>query len=282
MRSGSPRLQLRRVTCLVAAALTTSLALACGASPHVKVTGRLTERAHKRDAMIMGALELHEASPRPESGGTRHDLQRRALQTYGAAEDAERFQQIDHQGAAGSRADQKTLARALRAYHDTVPPLELVLAQVRRAYRGHGEALESMVKRARLRGLVPELRISARRGQGVDLRKEGTDETNLRLSTDDSLSLEATLSFDLGELVYADDEPRLYALQARKRAAQREVFEAAEATYFAHLALFLKIQTGTPTADQIARFAELTAHLDGLTAGWFSRHAAAARTPASQ
>lgn len=285
MRSGSVRPRQRRRAFLLTAAIAVPHLAACGASPHLHVTGRWARQEHRRDAAVFGALELRDASSSQSSAGpslspahgpvTHHS----PTTDHASSHESGGFDSDDAQAvadgsqpAAALRQDspREELGRALQAYHRATPPLSALLEQVRIHYASNQSGIDSMITRARLRGLVPDVRVSVRRGQGVDLRREGIDETNLRLTTDDSLALEATLSFDLGELVYADDEPRLHALRARARSTRRAVLAQVEATYFAHMTLYLKMRATSPTPEQVARFAELTAHIDGLTGGWFS------------
>jgi len=86
-----------------------------------------------------------------------------------------------------------------------------------------GSTTEGLGDRARLSGWVPSVGLKARRGQAVDLASS-SDEDALKLSTDDDLTLEAALTFDLGRVVFAREEVAIARqVQAeRERTAERE------------------------------------------------------------
>lgn len=185
---------------------------------------------------------------------------------------------------AGSRAAQASAPRvspeqlraALQRYAREPSVRQVVDAVLARAPEPRAAALAS---RARTAGWVPTLALRARRGQGVDLSHALADEA-LEFSTDDDLTLEAALTFELDRVVFRSEEVAL-ARQAQSEADARATrVRNAIALYFERRRLQLERDL-TPNADprRALRILELEALLDLLTAGEFTRLLASARAP---
>jgi hypothetical protein len=117
-------------------------------------------------------------------------------------------------GAAPSgAAEQRAVGEALTRYRNEPSVRELIAA----LHARDGSSASELGDRARLSGWVPTVGLKARRGQAVDLASSSDDDA-LKLSTDDDLTLEAALTFDLGRVVFAREEVAI----ARQVHAERE------------------------------------------------------------
>ncbi|HEX4352075.1 MAG TPA: hypothetical protein VHZ95_04155, partial [Polyangiales bacterium] len=85
----------------------------------------------------------------------------------------------------------------LNARYANEPSVGSLIQAALHAQRRNPQRFAEMAHRARMRGLVPNLDLGARRGQGVDLRSTTTDELGVHLTTADDLMLFATLRFEL-------------------------------------------------------------------------------------
>lgn len=131
---------------------------------------------------------------------------------------------------------------------------------------------EELGKRARLAGLVPQLRLGARRGLQQDQSLTSTlsdDRTNASLG--DDLTLEAGLTFQLDRLVFAPEQVRLLAVERWLASDRRKLIEDVVRLFFRRARL-LHEQKSAPIADPAldADIAELEALLDAYTDGAFS------------
>jgi hypothetical protein len=150
--------------------------------------------------------------------------------------------------------------------------------------RRHAEQLSSMSDRARLRGLVPSVELGARRGQGMDLRPAGTsaEVEGVRLSTDDDLVLEAALRFELGRLMFADEEVGIAREARAARGGRDERVRQVVELYFRRKRLLLERDLSerrdvNRDMDHEVRIAEAEALLDAFTGGAFRRMMAASK-----
>lgn len=149
--------------------------------------------------------------------------------------------------------------------------LEVQAAAVRVAGLSPDRAL-SAAGRARAAALLPALRVRVARDldrdESVSLEPGRADQ--LGLGASDRLVLEVRAEWDLARLAFEPGE--LAALEAAARLARerRELLEAVTRLYFERRRLATRLAT-TPEPDDRARFAELTALLDSLTAGLYTR-----------
>jgi hypothetical protein len=161
----------------------------------------------------------------------------------------------------------KLLARYARE-----PSAARVVAAALHAQRRDPQRFADMTQRARLRGLIPSLDLGVRRGQGVDLRSTTSDELGVHLTTADDLMLFATLRFDLGRLLFANEEVGI-AREARfEREAQNELVRQVVHLYFLRRRLLLErdLRGGASLSHEV-RIVEIEALLDGFTDGAFQR-----------
>jgi hypothetical protein len=135
------------------------------------------------------------------------------------------------------------------------------------------ERIRELARRARLTGLVPQLRLSVERGLQQDLSSSTTrtvDKTNTALG--DDFSLNAGLTFDLDRLVFAPDEVRLLSIERWLAGDQRKLVQEVVKLYYQRRRL-LRERALTSAADSELddSIAELDALLDGATNGAFTR-----------
>jgi hypothetical protein len=163
-----------------------------------------------------------------------------------------------------------------------LPALELGV--VARHHRGEGDAadaarhidpdrIRALVRRARLAGLAPALRLSGRRGLQQDLTSSSSIQAEkLAAAVADDLNFEAALSFDLSRLVFAPEEVRLLSVERWLAADQKRLLEEAIRLFFQRRKLLLeRARNAAPDPELDSSIAELEALLDALTEGAFSR-----------
>lgn len=167
-------------------------------------------------------------------------------------------------------APQDVLAQA--AARDV--PVRQVVQMALRAARGLGPArVRELARRARLAGLVPQLRLSAERGLEQDLSSSSTTAVDRRnTAVGDALSLGATLTFDLDRLVFAPEEVRLLSIERWLEADLRKLAAEVVRLYYQRRRL-MREQASAPVPDPelTDAIAEIEATLDALTEGGFTR-----------
>ena len=192
-------------------------------------------------------------------------------------------------------ADRRAVSEAL-ARHRKEPSVREVIAAMHA--RAGGGSAEALADRARLSGWVPTVGLKARRGQAVDLASS-SEEDALKLSTDDDLTLEAALTFDLARVVFAREEVAIARQQQAEREHESERVREVIALYFERRRLQVErdlflakaareapgpndetVEANRPAggaklADEVlartVRIAEIEALLDAFTGGAFHR-----------
>lgn len=150
------------------------------------------------------------------------------------------------------------------------------VADVVRAARASMPAspTDSMASRAHAAGWVPTLGLSARRGLGVGLAASdaSTADQALRLSTDNDLSLTASLTFELDRLLFRNEEIGIVREARAERAGRTDRIREIVRLYFLRRRLQLErdLGAGDPAAQALG-IAEAEALLDAFTNGAFGR-----------
>ena len=143
-------------------------------------------------------------------------------------------------------------------------------------------SLESLALRARLTGLVPELKLRLAREVAEDQSLAPTEYDPDRLTLRGGVStwLEARASFNLDHLVFSAEEPNLLKLSLDRAKFERELLSDLLAAFTAwqkaKAAQLDPLTEGNAWLDVIVAEAKL----DALTAGWFSRQSL--RVPAER
>lgn len=197
-----------------------------------------------------------------------------------------------------SAAEQRAVAEALARYRGEPSVRELITAVRAQG----GSSASELGDRARSSGWVPTVGLKARRGQAVDLASSSDDDA-LKLSTDDDLTLEAALTFDLGRVVFAREEVAIARQVHAERESSEERVRELIALYYERRRLQIERdllrdqaaaeRTATPNEDgreptaparpapregraeaiatREVRIAEIEALLDSFTGGAFRR-----------
>lgn len=153
------------------------------------------------------------------------------------------------------------------------PSVDEVVARAQEFALADLQRLKDLEQRARLRGLLPAVSLSARHGQALDLDTQQTEASDrVTVATDRDLTLRAALTFDLPLLVFAREELALNRQRRSQRAAMRELRARVVGVYFERRRLQLSTAggDGSDVSTQLA-IVELTALLDAFTDGGFSR-----------
>jgi hypothetical protein len=170
------------------------------------------------------------------------------------------------------------IRRALVRYRDEPPVGTVVEAALRHAEVDLADA-ERLVRRGRRSGLLPTVRLGVRRGQARDLSALTTTELDrTNLSTDEELSIEASVVFRLDRLVYGPDEVSLLRERRALSDTRRELVRIVVSLYFERRRLQLERDlAGLDGVEQALRIAEIEALLDAFTGGEFERMIAPGR-----
>ena len=131
----------------------------------------------------------------------------------------------------------------------------------------------ALAARARLAGLMPRIGFRIRRGQTVDLSApQSLDADALRVRSNDDITLEATLSFELERVIFRREEVALLHQSALERGARDRMVREVIALYFERRRLQLERDLhGDAALARGLRIAEIEALLDIFTNGAFRR-----------
>lgn len=180
--------------------------------------------------------------------------------------------------------DAADVRAALAAQHGEPDVHEVVEAVVRHAGIDPARA-DGAMERARLSGLLPQLRAGLRQGTGYDFltRQSDTSGTSSLTGSQD-LAFIGQLTFRLDRLVYAADERSL--LRESRAAAERRLELVAEIVrlYFERRRLLVEIAlTGETDVERETRIAEIDALFEVLSGGEIvmPTHAAPEASPES-
>jgi hypothetical protein len=191
-------------------------------------------------------------------------------------EDAAGGSAKDGPATAVAHVAQRVLEVALQRYGREPRVEDVVRAALASAPRAQAEALAA---RARTAGWIPRIGLHARHGQTIDLTSNSDFETeDLRLKSNDDLTLEASLNFELDRVVFRPEEVAL-ARQNRiehidRSALVRDVIHL----YYERRRLQLERDlTDAANPARELRIAEIEALLDSFTNGGFHRMLAASR-----
>jgi hypothetical protein len=183
-----------------------------------------------------------------------------------------------------ARAAALLLALSLLTTAHAEPPAEPTVQQVLRmalrAARTLGpERTRELCRRARLAGLAPTLKLSARRGLEQDLSSSSTVESDrTNASQGDDLTLEASLSFELSRLVFASEEVRVLSIERWLSLDRRRLVEEVTRLYFQRQRLLReRAAAAAPDAELDVAIAEAEALLDAFTDGAYAEALASAR-----
>jgi hypothetical protein len=180
----------------------------------------------------------------------------------------------------------ESLARAQESPSSRAGPgvREVVRMALQAARHIDPARIELLVRRARLAGLMPTLKVGAERGLKQDLSSSSSIEVErLGAAVADDLSFEAVLNFDLSRLVFAPEEVRLLSVERWLAGDQRKLIEEVVQLYFKRR----KLIESPPSSEEengvrALSIAEIEALLDAMTNGAYGRALARKRTLAAR
>jgi hypothetical protein len=204
-----------------------------------------------------------------DSASTPRDERRTSVDSASELADLSLAREPESSRAALSALDPETIANLLERYAREPSAITVARAAVKAA-EGDPDRFASMLRRARWRGLVPSLSLGARRGQGVDLRTTVTEDDSVRFTSGDDLVLSATLRFELGRLLFADEEVTIAREARMARVARLELIRDVVHWYYLRRRLQLERDAlGHTSVTRELKIAEIEALLDVFTNGVF-------------
>jgi hypothetical protein len=224
-------------------------------------------------AALGGALARADppAADSGDSVSTPRDEQRGSIDSASELSELSLARESESTRAALSSLSPATIATLLERYAREPSAIMVARAAIRAAERDP-DRFASMLRRARWRGLVPTLSLGARRGQGVDLRTTVTADDSVRFTSGDDLVLSATLRFELGRLLFADEEVTIAREARAARAARLELIRDVIHWYFLRRRLQLERDAlGHTSVTRELKISEIEALLDAFTNGVFGR-----------
>jgi hypothetical protein len=220
--------------------------------------------------MIRAALIAACAVIAAISGSWRVDRARADPTAASEERDVQPDPALDDPPGSISQLSPEQIQRLLARYAAEPSALDVAKAALQSAERDP-DRFASMLNRARWRGLVPSLALGARRGQGVDLRTV-TEDDGIRFTSGDDLVLSATLRFELGRLLFADEEVAITREARAAHAAKLELVRSVIHLYFVRRRLQLERDAlGHSSVSRELRILEIEAMLDSFTNGHFRR-----------
>lgn len=174
--------------------------------------------------------------------------------------------------APAAAQDAPSVGARARARFRGEPTVHVVLRAALGRLRASPESVDDARARARWSGLLPTVRAGVRRGLARDTSSLDGSEPRTNLSTDDDLSLDADVSFDLDRILFAREEVSLYreirSSEASELALAREIITL----YFERQRLVLEREAaGQEDVAAEIRILEIEAFLDAISGGAFSR-----------
>lgn len=141
------------------------------------------------------------------------------------------------------------------------------------AQQSSPERTRALVRRARLAGLVPTIKLGAERGLKQDLSaSSGGDTERTNASLGDDLSVDASLTFELPRLVFAPEEVRLLSVDRWLLQDRKKLFDEVVRLYFQRRRLVAeRARAPAPDPELDLAIAEAQALLDAFTDGAFTR-----------
>ncbi len=159
---------------------------------------------------------------------------------------------------------------------------EPTIQQVQRVVAVYAEVGPEKVRNwrglARLRAFIPSFTLGLDRDRGTNVVSATANGlTRFTVGPEDqSRSLDFGFTWDLGDLLFSSDQTSIDVRSRLTTQLRQDLLEEATRLYFERRRLLSEFQA-QPAQDPVLnrerslRIAELTAYLDALTGGWFSR-----------
>lgn len=160
------------------------------------------------------------------------------------------------------------------------PTIDQVQEQAIRYGEVHPEKIKRWRRQAALKALLPTVSLDYDRDQDTYISSIGstTNPTFDRLiqTEDPSHGGSLSIDWDLGELIWNDDQTSIDVRSKLMVQLRDDILDEVTRTYFERRRLQVELLTAPPAdpsiqLDKELRLQELTAMLDGLTGGWFSK-----------
>ncbi len=135
------------------------------------------------------------------------------------------------------------------------------------------QRIQELASTARLAGWLPTIRLSARRGQTIDLlAAQSTTTDRNSASSGDDLVLEAQLTFDLARVVWSNQELRVEREFRAEREARQALIADINRLYFERRRLQIErdLSDGSDVESAL-RIVEIEGILNALSGGVFER-----------
>ena len=143
----------------------------------------------------------------------------------------------------------------------------------------HPDKIKWWRRQASLQALLPTLNLGIDRNRNRDIHvDEGSFPHFQLLETEDrDAKLDLTVTWDLGELIWNDDQTSIDVRSKLMVELRDNLVDEVTRTYFERRRLQIALLTHPPTdqpvlLEKALRLQELTALIDGLTGGYFSQH----------
>ena len=162
------------------------------------------------------------------------------------------------------------LVRALDRYQNE-PGVSQVVAEAIRHGGFGAERARGLIRRSRASGILPDVKLGVRRHDGRRRSEQSLIGDPVRLTSDAGLTFEASVSFELGRLVYGRDEVALERHRRRLRQDREETTRLVVELYYLRRRLQLERDLAGSTVDGSMRLAEAQALLDAMTGGAFEQ-----------
>lgn len=159
---------------------------------------------------------------------------------------------------------------SVQARYQGEPRVQEVVQQAIRFANLSVDKSDAAASRARWKNLLPVARVGARRGYRWDLQYDSTIIADQ--STDDDLEFNAYVTFDLSQLLFANQEPSLLREQRVRSRDRQQLVRAIIQVYYERRRLQIERDfLGDRSTELMLRLRQAQALLDALTGGWFER-----------
>ncbi|MCD6497245.1 MAG: hypothetical protein J7M25_02940 [Deltaproteobacteria bacterium] len=184
----------------------------------------------------------------------------------------------------GTRQDPRQVARVMKRFSWEPSPVEVHRVAVR-YHRLSGVALKRLARRIRARGALPELKLSLDRGR-VDsavARVEAGSPSRMTRQNGADMTWSVQARWALYRLIFDPNEIKVQNQRYRQAELRQELLAQVTRLYFLRrrievLSVLRPARNVKTAVYRRLRLDQLTAELDALTGGWFSRELARRRS----
>jgi len=184
-----------------------------------------------------------------------------------------------HQAPTVAAAPAPTSSASLLAHFSQEPTIAQVQQVAIRYAEVHPEKIALWRKQARLRALVPTLSVTGDTNLTDFRHWDAGPNPDVLLTGKRDIDWTASMSWDLGDMIYSADQTSIDVRSKLMVQLRDDIVDEVTRTYFERRRVQLALLTNPPKdqekrMEKELRVEELTALIDGLTGGWFSRQLA--------